>query len=70
MAADFATDNYEIGEESTSLYKVESYQGTELSFDSYNELIHDSVNRVVIIHQDMPEIMSSSSEAFQKKRSY
>ena len=29
MAADFATDNYEIGEESTSLYKVESYQGTE-----------------------------------------
>ena len=41
MAADFATDNYEIGEESTSLYKVESYQGTELSFDSYNELIHE-----------------------------
>lgn len=41
MAADFATDKYEIGQESISLYKVESYQGTELSFDSYNELIHE-----------------------------
>lgn len=40
MAAEVATANYAVGEISTTLYKVDSYQGTELSFDSYSELIH------------------------------
>lgn len=41
MAADIATKNYAIGDVATSMYHVKSYQGTELSFDSYNELIHE-----------------------------
>ncbi|WP_291589082.1 DUF4302 domain-containing protein [Bacteroides sp.] len=40
MVSEMATGNYNIGEVCTSLYKVNSFQGTELSFDSYNELIH------------------------------
>lgn len=40
MVSEVATLNYEVGEACTSLYKVSSFQGTELSFDSYNELIH------------------------------
>lgn len=40
MASEVATPNYEVGEYSTSLFKVNSFQGTELSFDSHNELIH------------------------------
>lgn len=40
LACEVPTENYEIGEQSKSLYKVSSFQGTELSFDSYNELIH------------------------------
>ena len=40
MASEMPTDNYDVGEKVTSLYKVASFQGTELSFDSHNELIH------------------------------
>lgn len=40
LASEVATPNYEVGEYSTSLFKVNSFQGTELSFDSHNELIH------------------------------
>lgn len=40
LASEMATDNYRVGETCTSLYKVASFQGTQLSFDSRNELIH------------------------------
>lgn len=40
MVSELATANYNVGEVCTSLYKVDAFQGTELSFDSYNELIH------------------------------
>lgn len=40
MASDYATGNYAPGAECKSLYKVQAYQGTELSFDSYNEILH------------------------------
>lgn len=40
MVSEMPTANYNVGEICTSLYKVSSFQGTELSFDSYNELIH------------------------------
>lgn len=40
LASEEATDNFAVGEIVTSLYKVSSFQGTELSFDSHNELIH------------------------------
>lgn len=40
MAADVATEHFPAGEISVSLYKVLSNQSTELSFDSYNEVIH------------------------------
>lgn len=40
MASEQATTNHEAGEVVTSDYKVDSHLGTELSFDSYNELIH------------------------------
>lgn len=40
LASEMATDNYAAGEVCTTLYKVASFQGTELSFDSHNELIH------------------------------
>ena len=41
MAAEVQTANYDVGENVTSLYKVSSLQGTQLSFDSYNEIIHE-----------------------------
>lgn len=40
MASDFATSSYTPGETCTSMYTVQSYNGTELSFDSYNEILH------------------------------
>lgn len=40
LASEKATVNYAVGETCTSLYKVSSFQGTQLSFDGYNELIH------------------------------
>ncbi len=40
MASDYATGNYAPGAECKSLYKVQAYQGTVLSFDSYNEILH------------------------------
>ena len=40
LASEMTTDNYAAGEVCTTLYKVVSFQGTELSFDSHNELIH------------------------------
>ena len=40
MASDYATSNYAVGEECQSLYTVQAYQGTEISFDSYNEILH------------------------------
>ncbi|WP_217931588.1 DUF4302 domain-containing protein [Bacteroides caecimuris] len=40
LASEIATANYAVGETCTSLYKVSSFQGTQLSFDGYNELIH------------------------------
>lgn len=40
LASEMATANYNIGDISTSLYKVSAFQSTELSFDSYNEIIH------------------------------
>lgn len=40
MATEVAIGNYDLAEKVTSLYKVGAFQGTELSFDSYNELIH------------------------------
>lgn len=40
LASEVATSSYGIGEDVVSLYKVASFQGTELSFDSHNELIH------------------------------
>lgn len=40
LASDFATSSYAPGETCTSMYTVKSYNGTELSFDSYNEILH------------------------------
>lgn len=40
MVSELPTAGYDVGEINTSLYKVEAFQGTELSFDSYNEMIH------------------------------
>lgn len=40
MVSEMPTANYNVGDICTSLYKVGAFQGTELSFDSYNELIH------------------------------
>lgn len=40
LASEMSTDSYNSGEVCKSLYKVTSFQGTELSFDSHNELIH------------------------------
>lgn len=40
LASEVATANYNVGEVSTSFYKIVAYQSTELSFDSYNEIIH------------------------------
>lgn len=40
MASDFATASYQPGETCSSLYTVQSYNGTELSFDAYNEILH------------------------------
>lgn len=40
MASEMPTTNFQVGEICSSLYKVTSVQSTELSFDSYNELIH------------------------------
>lgn len=40
LASEKATVNYAVGETCTSLYKVSSFQGIQLSFDGYNELIH------------------------------
>lgn len=40
LASELSTGNYRSGEICKSLYKLESFQGTELSFDSHNELIH------------------------------
>lgn len=41
MASEIATSSYDVGENVTSLYKVSSLQGTQLSFDAYNEIIHE-----------------------------
>lgn len=40
IASDYATSSYSPGETATSLYTVQSYNGTEISFDSYNEILH------------------------------
>lgn len=40
IASDYATSSYNPGETATSLYTVQSYNGTEISFDSYNEILH------------------------------
>lgn len=40
MASDYATSNYTAGSVCSSLYKVQAYQGTQISFDSYNEIMH------------------------------
>lgn len=41
LAAEVPTRSYDVGENVTSLYKVSSLQGTQLSFDAYNEIIHE-----------------------------
>ncbi|MDR0892841.1 MAG: DUF4302 domain-containing protein [Mediterranea sp.] len=40
LSGEMATPNYVAGAVAESLYKVSSFQGTELSFDGYNEVIH------------------------------
>ena len=40
VASDYATSSYTPGQTATSLYTVQSYNGTEISFDSYNEILH------------------------------
>lgn len=40
IASDYATSSYTPGQTATSLYTVQSYNGTEISFDSYNEILH------------------------------
>lgn len=40
MMSEMATNSYAVGDESVSQYKVVSFQGTQLSFDGYNEMIH------------------------------
>lgn len=40
IASDYATSSYAPGQTVTSLYTVQSYNGTEISFDSYNEILH------------------------------
>lgn len=40
IASDYATSSYAPGQTATSLYTVQSYNGTEISFDSYNEILH------------------------------
>lgn len=40
IASDYPTSSYAPGQTSTSLYTVQSYNGTEISFDSYNEILH------------------------------
>ena len=41
LASEIATSSYDAGESVTSMYKVSSLQGTQLSLDSYNEIIHE-----------------------------
>lgn len=41
LASEIATSSYDVGENVTSMYKVSSLQGTQLSLDSYNEIIHE-----------------------------
>lgn len=65
-ASDYATDNYAAGEECQSLYTVQAYQGTEISFDSYNEVLHsfcepDGYNEPGLMG-DYEFIVRSSSE--------
>lgn len=40
IASDYATSSYSPGQTAASLYTVQSYNGTEISFDSYNEILH------------------------------
>lgn len=40
IASDYATSSYSPGQTATSLYTVQSYNGTEISFDSYSEILH------------------------------
>lgn len=40
MMSEMETSSFAVGEEAVSQYKVSSFQGTQLSFDGYNEMIH------------------------------
>lgn len=40
MASDFQTSSYTAGDVKTSRYSIQSYQGTMLTFDSYNPILH------------------------------
>ncbi len=40
VASEITTDNYEPGDQVTSLYKLISDEGPVLSFDTYNEIFH------------------------------
>lgn len=66
MASDYPTDSYAAGEECKSLYTVQSYHGTELSFDSFNEVLHSFCERVSYLDAglmgDYEFVVRSSSE--------
>lgn len=66
MASDYSTDSYAVGEECKSLYTVQSYHGTELSFDSFNEVLHSFCERISYFDAglmgDYEFIVRSSSE--------
>lgn len=40
MASDFSVGDYNAGETISSLYSIKPYQGTLISFDTYNPIIH------------------------------